>query len=283
MRLYVEEIMKNRLNINGSEAVLFGVLLSLCTGCSATLDKASVQATEGAPESSTTATVSIPRNPSLPTFVVAIEPFIFSQTFAANENAVQINIRQGGETLAAKLTTALSNSGNLSVVDSGLSKSKAGMYVASLKRGEKGPYIVRATITEFNEVAEAESESSGGSLGWVGLVAGVAGAIAGKPALGYAGAGLAAANPTIENDVRSKKGVVAIDFRVVDGKSGRIVGAFKSSGTFKSASASSGFSLFGIGKSNHKFAESALGQAITVALNDAVRKITDVLITNKNV
>jgi curli biogenesis system outer membrane secretion channel CsgG len=71
--------------------------------------------------------------------------------------------------------------------------------------------------------------------------------------------------------------MVALDLRLVDGQTGRIVSAFKSNGTFSSASAESGFSLFGIGSQEHKFAQSVLGQAIRAALNDASLKINQAL------
>ncbi|MFN8392372.1 MAG: CsgG/HfaB family protein [Bdellovibrionota bacterium] len=249
-------------------------------GCGATLNKSSLQAESGATDSTKIELVKIPRNPALPTYVLAIEPFTFRETFSPDQNVTSITIRQGGESLASQLTTALANAGNISVVDSGLSKKKDGMYSAKLRKGEVGPYIVRATVTEFTEVAEASSESSGGSLGWLGVVAGVAGAVSGNRALGWTGAGVAAANPSYHNNSAEKKGMVTIDFRLVDGKTGRIVGAFKSSGTFKAASAASGFSLFGIGKTKQQFAQSVLGQAVTAAMNDAVTQINGTLTEN---
>ena len=254
-----------------------GAALLLAAGCTATLDKSSVKAKAGATESTETEVVSIPYDPAYPKYVVAVEPFVFSRTFAPNEHGMTINIRQGGEELAAKLTTALANSGNISVVDSGLRKSNSGTYSARLNKGEVGPFVIRATVTEFTENAEAESEKVGGSLGWAGAATGIAGAITGNDALTWTGAGVAAANPTLEQETASRTGMVAIDFRVVDGRTGRVTGAFKAAGNFTAASATSGFSLFGIGKQSHKFAQSALGQAVQMAVNDAVTKITSEL------
>lgn len=257
-------------------------MMILSTGCAATVDKASVQAQAGSPESTKVEVVSIPRNPNLPTFVVAVEPFVFSNTFAANEHGMSINIREGGEQLAAQLTTALANVGNIAVTDSGLRKNNDGTYATKMNKGEVGPFIVRATVTEFTENAEISDTKTGGSLGWLGIIGGVAGAVSGKSGLGWAGAGLAAANPTYENDQHNRKGMVAIDFRVVDGRTSRIVGAFKASGTFASASNTVGVSLFGIGQENHKFAQSVIGQAVRVALNDAVEKINNSLSGHSN-
>lgn len=249
----------------------------IISGC-ASIDKSSLKAQAGSPESTQVEQVVIPRDPSRPTYVVAIEPFVFSPTFAKNENAVSINIYRGGEELAAKLTTALSNSGNISVLDSyGLKKNNDGTYRAKLSKGEVGPFVVRATVTEFTEVAEVNSEKKGVSLGWLGAVAGIAGAVSGNSGLGWTGAGVAAANPTIKSDKREKKGMVAIDLRIVDGRTSRVVGALNVQGTFASASATNGISIFGVGKETHQFAQSVLGQAVQVALNDAVKKITNLL------
>ena len=253
------------------------LLIATTTGCGVSLDSSSVAAQAGAPDSAKAEVVKIPYDKSLPTFVLAVEPFVFTQTPEEGANFTQITIRRGGEDLAAKFTTALANVGNFSVIDSGLKKSKNGVYSARLKKGEKGPYIVRATVTEFTEVAQASSKSRGGSLGWLGVVAGVAGAVSGKSGLAWSGAGLAAANPTYNNSSAEREGMVGIDFRIVDGSSGRVVSAFKSTGTFKSASASTGISLFGIGGTDQKFAQSVLGQAVTVALNDAVKQLNEAL------
>jgi curli biogenesis system outer membrane secretion channel CsgG len=259
--------------------LLLAVLTSFAVGCTATLDKTSVQAREGAPESTQTEVVSIPYNAGLPTYVVAVEPFIFSRTLTEGKNEANLTIQQGGESLAAKLTTALANVGNFSVVDSdGLTKKVGGKYSTHLGKGEVGPFIIKATVTEYTEAAEASHEQSGASLGWLGLIAGVVGAVADKPGLMWTGAGVAAANPSYNNENAEKKGMVTIDFRVLDGRNSRIVGAFKASGTFSSASAKKGFSLFGIGTESSKFAQSVLGQAVRVALNDAVKKISDSIV-----
>lgn len=251
-----------------------GGLVAISTiGCGAALNHADLQAQAGAPLSTQSEAVRIPFDPGRPTFVLAIEPFVFHETLAQDAGSAEINIRRGGEELAAKFTTALANVGNFSIIDSGLSKSKNGAYIARLKKGEVGPYIVRATVSEFTEVAEASSSSRGGSLGFTGALLGIAGAVTRNSALGWTGVGLAAANPTYRQSNAEQKGMVGIDFRIVDGRSGRVVAAFKSTGTFKSAAASKGVSLFGIGGQETKFAQSVVGQALTVALNDAVRQL----------
>lgn len=249
------------------------ILLSVqLAACSVQLDKSKSVAEEGSPESTQIEVVKIPFDNALPSYVLAVEPFVFRETLAANSNTSEITFRSGGEQLAAKLTTALANVGNFSVMDSGLSKASDGRYTAKLRQGEIGPFILKATVTEFVENAEGSDRNRGASLGWTGIIAGIVGALTGSRALLYGGAGVAASNPTYKSSQSERQGMVGIDFRIVDGSSGRVVGAFKSTGTFKSQAAESGISLFGIGGSERKFAKSALGQAMTAALNDAVKQ-----------
>ena len=176
-----------------------------------------------------------------------------------------------GDKMAAQLTTALSHVKNFVLYD----KSTAGKI--TLHKGEKGPYLVRATLTEFNETADASAESTGVHLGGVGAVMGIAGAVAGNRALGWTGAGLAAANPGYDNNRAAKRGMVAFDVQIIEKSSGRIIDSFDASGTFKSESASSGISLFGISNQKAAFASSAIGQALRVAMNDAVQKASNAL------
>lgn len=219
------------------------ILLSLIgiTGCSVQLDKSRAKAESGAPESTQIEVVKIPYNSEMPTIVFAVEPFIFQETLQQGQNISRIQFMQGGEQIAAKFTTGLASVDNFSVIDSGLVKDPSGMYKAKLLPGEIGPFIVRATITEFTENAESSDRKRGG--------------------LGYSGR------------QAEKQGMVAIDFRVVDGSTGRVFQGFKSEGTFKSASNEARMNFFGIGGGEKKFAQSVLGQAVTAAINDAIVKI----------
>jgi len=138
-----------------------------------------------------------------------------------------------------------------------------------VKRGEIGPFVIRGSVTEFNEVAEATGSSVGGSLGAVGVVLGVAGAIVGNTPAAATGAGVAVASPTLEKTVARRTGSVAMDLKIVNPTGGRILGAVTANGSFTSESAASGFSLFGIGKASNAFAASARGQANRAAMNSA--------------
>lgn len=247
---------------------IFGALsiAALTSGCAQ--PQMNVQAESGRPHSAEVPMVSISYNPDKPRYVFIVQPFESSSNVISytQGEAGQVPI---GDKMAAQLVTALSRVGNFVLYDY---KSAAKI---KLRKGEVGPYLVKATLTEFNENAEAASEDNGFSLGGVGAVMGIAGAVADKPGLMWTGAGLAAANPGIESKSSMKKGMVAFDLQISEKNSGRIISSFEASGTFKAQSNVNGYTLFGYGNRKAQFASSALGQALRVAMNDAAQKTYD--------
>jgi curli biogenesis system outer membrane secretion channel CsgG len=135
--------------------------------------------------------------------------------------------------------------------------------------------LVRGSVTEFNEIAEATGSSTGGSAGALGAALGVAGAIAGNREAAIAGTALGIANPTYEKTVARRTGSVAMDLKILDPSNGRVEGTVVANGSFTSESAASGFSMFGFGKASNAFAASALGQANRAAMNSATQQIVD--------
>lgn len=271
---------------HGTMIRLFGgaAAAALLTGCTtASLDRSQAQADEGAPEVAEIEPISIAYDANYPTYVVAIEPFKYAASGTTSGGDYREAIghqsrRDVGPGMSAQLLTALARSGNIQVIEyDSLRKKPDGSYTANLEEGEVGPFIIRGTVTEFNETADASGEEKGMKLGRMGAVMGIAGAVTGNRGLTYGGAGVAAADPTIENKKMRRQGMVGIDMRIVNAGSGRIVGGLTSKGTFTTMSATAGASVFGIGKSTEEFAASALGQATRAAMNDAVRKSTDLL------
>jgi hypothetical protein len=165
----------------------------------------------------------------------------------------------------AQLLSALGNSGNIVVIDYDHYLKNANSPSKMLRPGEVGPFVIKGTATEFSEVAEANNERQGGSLGWAGTV------------LGIAGAAVSAANPTWENTKPRRTGAVGLDLQIVEPDSGWILGTIISHGSFTAESASSGVSVFGIGGGESAFAASALGQATRAAMNDTVKQLSDQL------
>ena len=279
----------------------------LTSACTATVDKQSVKATQTAPESTQVDVVRVPYDPSLPYYVVTVEPFTFDADGSAGGSAPPVPGRrygwgpwgwgllpegpqaraynpppQGasgnmGPAIASQLVTALSNAGNVRIIDYDYyveNRSKPGNLVKKSAH-EVGPFVIRGSVTEFNEIAEAAGSSVGGSLGAMGVALGVAGAIAGNRPAAYTGAGVAAANPTFENTKARRTGSVAMDIKIVSPGNGRLVGSVVANGSFTSETAVNGFSVFGVGKASNAFAASALGQANRAAMNSATTQIVD--------
>jgi curli biogenesis system outer membrane secretion channel CsgG len=288
----------------------FIACVMFASGCGTpTVDRSAAQAKAETPEAAKVEAISLPPEPGLPTFVVAILPFDESASgvtsgggatpTAPSALGTPVGIFTGGlegggvntsfpqapasvgpigKGIAAQLRTALARWGNISIVDpAALTRQQDGTYTCKMNDRELGPFIISGTVTEFNETADMTQKKKGGSLGGVGALVGIGGALAGSPGAAYTGTGIAAANPTFQNEKMKRTGTVGMDLQVMDGRSARVVGAFNCSGRFTSVSAVSGASLFGIGGGGADFAASALGQATRAAMNDALKQTADVL------
>jgi curli biogenesis system outer membrane secretion channel CsgG len=284
------------------------VLAGLLTACeTATVNKQGVRATSQAPDSTQVDVARIPYDPSLPYYVVAVEPFTFDADGAPSGSTPQTpGQRYGwgpfgwgllpegpkaeaynpptqgasmeiGTSIANQLVTALGNAGNIRIVeyDYFLRNKSRPASLAKRSAGEVGPFLIRGSVTEFNEIAEASGSSTGGSLGGLGAALGVAGAIAGNKPAAITGASLAVANPTYEKTTARRTGSVAMDLKIVDPGNGRVVGTAVANGSFTSESSANGFSMFGFGKASNAFAASALGQANRAAMNSATQQISE--------
>jgi curli biogenesis system outer membrane secretion channel CsgG len=271
----------------------------------ATVDKRSVRATSQAPDSTQVDLVRVPYDPKLPYYVVIVEPFTFDADGSPAADAPRTPGRrygwgpwgwgllpegpraeaynpppqgasgQMGNAIANQLVTALGNAGNIRIIDYDYYTSHRGKPLVRKGEREVGPFLIRGSVTEFNEIAEASGSSTGGSAGGLGAALGIAGAIAGNREAAIAGGALAVANPTYEKTVARRTGSVAMDLKIVDPSSGRISGTVVANGSFTSESAASGFSLFGFGKASNAFAASALGQANRAAMNSATAQVCE--------
>src|SRR5713101_3232339 len=212
--------------------LLLGVV-ALAAGCTATVDKQSVKATQNAPESTQVDMVRIPYDPSLPYYVVTVEPLGFDAGGGGGGSAPPVPGRrygwgpwgwgllpegpqarpynpppqgaQGniGSAIASQLVTALSNAGNVRIIDYDYyleNKNRPGNLVKKSQR-EVGPFVIRGSVTEFNEIAEATGSSTGGSLGGLGAALGIAGAIAGNT---FAASALGQANRAAMNSATTQ-------------------------------------------------------------------------------
>jgi curli biogenesis system outer membrane secretion channel CsgG len=291
--------------------LMFLACALLVAACApATVNQQSVRATDQAPVATQVDVVRIPYNPNYPYYVLTVEPFDIAtdgvpsgpppqtpgvvrygfgpwgwgllptgpeaEAYNPNPQGISGNIGPG---VAAQLTTALSNVGNIRLIDWDYYQQHRGSpaKLVNRKANEVGPFVVRGVVTEFNEVAEATGSTTGGSLGALGAALAIGGAIAGNRPATYTGAGLALANPGYQNTVARRTGSVGMDLKIVDPSNGRLVGSVLANGSFTSESAANGFSLFGFGKASNAFAASALGQANRAAMNSATTQIAQKL------
>ena len=279
--------------------------VSLLAACATTVDKSSVKANEGAPVSAQVEIVRIPYDASLPKYIVTVEPL---KVGAEGQPGAPVPSARGGRHgwgpwgfgwwgsqpnpaayappaaglsdrvsagIAAQLISAFGNAGNIVVLDHQHYLENRGNLSALRGGGELGPFVIKGTVTEFNEVAEAGEKSKGVSLGWAGTVLGIVGGLAGVPAAGYTGAAISAADPTYKDTRMRRTGSVGMDLQIVDPQTGRILGSGVAAGKFTAETATSGISVFGVGGGESAFASSALGQATRAAANDAVRQLTE--------
>ncbi|MDG2305327.1 MAG: CsgG/HfaB family protein [Candidatus Binatia bacterium] len=282
--------------------VMAAFFLAPLGGCTrARVDAAGVQAEPYAPEAAEVPLVRVPYDPRFPRFVVAVEPFALQADSAVAGPPVQSIVygpgswgvlphgprpigwtppRQQlsahvGESVQTQLVSALSNVGNLIVIDYDYYWQNRDRIDRLVGKGEAGPYLLRGAVTEFNEISESDESGTGSSLGLIGVALGIAGAIAGNSPAAYTGLGLAVANPGYQESVARRTGQVGVDLNIVDARNGRIVGTAVANGSFTSENATSGFSLFGFGSASTAVAESALAQATRAAMNSATVQIVD--------
>ncbi len=253
-----------------------------CQGPS--LNRSDAKAGAGAPEVAEVEIKEIPYDENYPIYVVYVEDLEYGAsgtTSGGAEHSWEGPNRQVGAGMSAQLGTALDNCGNIVLIEKeALRKGADGTYSCKLEKGEVGPFIIKGTVTEFSETADLSEKKKGGSFGFVGVIASLVGIFTDNNACVYGGAGVAAANPTFEKKEMKRSGMVAMDLKIIKGSNNRRAGSFKCAGTFTTMSASSGMSLFGIGKGGNEFAASALGQATRAAMNDAIEQVTKKLKKN---
>lgn len=285
--------------LNLSLVLLFPLLL---TGCASVNHKA-VKADATLPESTTVEVATVEYDDSYPEFLVSVSPVTFSTPPAdivvtvednsepeidsesdsaiitsEDETVVIENSAAGKEEVLAQLITALSNSGNISLVDySTIKWRKDGTTRMALAENERGPYLVRATVTEYGERVEENTEGIDSEFGWLGALLSAGGAASGKDGLFWAGLGIALANPTIVDLKNVKIGAVTLDVALIEGRTGRVVESFPVSGTFKSMVLRQGGGISILNEEHVESAKSAVGQAVRVASNEAMLRITEIL------
>jgi hypothetical protein len=254
--------------------ILGTAILLLAPISCAHVDRVGVQARSGAPVSARVTEISIPLDPDAPRFIIAVEPVtlqgsvrnqvsttrttggVHGSSFDVNGDVTisqetsssQTSVAPNANQIATQFVSALSAIENFSVVTpDALVKNSSGQYVLRgriAEPGEKGPYLIRAMITEY----EAASESAQSDT-----------------------------NVLIYNSDESlTRGMVAIDVQVIEGRTNRVTTAFPVQATFAAQSSKSGTGLVQI-YSEREQAKSVLDQALRKAVNDAATRVWQTL------
>ncbi len=273
--------MKNIFNKISLSVIIFSL-----SCCSSIITKEDLQADNVTPASAIVKELEIPSNPQLPKYVLAIEPFrtanntnittsIDGSYYCKTANCrTTTAINNYGNNVSSQLETALSKVGNIALLDySSLKINSQGKYLTKINKNERGLFLIRGNLTELSENIEANSKDNSVSLGWLGLVGGIVGALTDNPGLAYTGAGIFGANPNYKSEKKHRKGMVAFDIQIIDTRDMRIISSKRVNGTYASESTINGFGIFGYSNSNNDFAQSVLGQAMRIAMNEAVEKI----------
>lgn len=291
--------------------LLAGLAFSACETTSKPLiDRSEAKATSEAPVSAQVEKLTIARDASRPTYVVAVEPFEYSASgqvsgggqgvpagayqldgnavLSASEDKSQVRMTWGseigpaiGKGIAAQLMSAFSGWGNIAIVEMDVVRRNAeGGYTCKLQPGEIGPFVIKGTVTEFAETADASGKQKGVDTRGLGLATGIIGLLAGNRDLAAGGGAVAILGPQFRDAKMKRTGMVGMDLRIIDGRVARIVpgGSFSCQGSFTTLSAASGVGFLGISSAQGESAASSLGNATRAAMNDALQKTHDTLI-----
>lgn len=255
-------------------SIAAAVMMFFANGCvgnvSAYVDREEAQATAKRPVSTEVEAIGIPPNPSLPTWVVVVEPFVMGASGVTSGSKTGSSITNPGEQIgpgvAAQLVTSLRKVGNLAVVDYDIYQRNPDKVAGSLQVGEQGPFLVKGTVTEFSEMADTsiKGKSTGPNI----------------PSLfiPYVG-GLVSYGIGTKTESEAKHvGMVGLDIQIVDPAAGRLIASLTAEGSFTSVSVTKSRTQWGGTKSNTESASSALGQAQRIALNKAVTQIHNELV-----
>ncbi|MEK7610369.1 MAG: CsgG/HfaB family protein [Patescibacteria group bacterium] len=248
--------------------IMVMVAVVLMGGCANKVDfrppeRAAAQAVADRPIATEVVPISIPHDDTKPMWVVVVEPFDMGASGVTSGNAPEtINPgEQIGRGVSAQLATALRRVGNISVMDQNIYERRVAAGTFRLGDNERGPYIIKGTVTEFGETNDQSGQgySTGPNVPamFIPYVGGI---------VSY-GIGTEASAET------ERRGMVAFDLQIIEPETGRLLTSFVSEGTFVSVAKSTRQTKWGNTTTKSDAAASAIGQAQRVALNKAVTQI----------
>ena len=248
---------------------------SMLVGCGdaqASVDRAEAEAQATRPAATEVVAVSIPHDPSLPTWLVVVEPFIMAASgvtsgVAMTGSSVVNPGEQIGPGVSAQLISALRQVGNVVVID--YTSYRQNQNADNQREGEVGPFLVKGTVTEFSETSDISShgESRGPNIG-LSMVP-------------YVGGILAYGHGTKASSETKRTGMVGFDVQIIDPLTGRLITSFRSEGSFTSIGAMVTRTRWGKTTTSTEYGASAIGQAQRIALNQTVTQIHQTLAAHR--
>jgi hypothetical protein len=170
--------------------------------------------------------------------------------------------------ISAQLLSTLSRVGNITVVDYEAYRSNPDRF--------KRIYVIKGTVTEFSETAEAQDQKKSFSTLPGGMVASDIGSAVGSLWMKTVGRIATHSNVASQETATNRKGMVGLDIQIME-PGGVILSSFPCQGTFVTQSATKANTIMGVGMSSSAYQASAIGQAQRAALNDAAKQIFSAL------
>ncbi|MDX8395065.1 MAG: CsgG/HfaB family protein [Mariprofundaceae bacterium] len=208
----------------------------------------------------------IPFDPNIPVKRILVSSF----KVAVPELPSGIRVEKG---LEAQLFTVLSKCRNFVVIDrdalvdlqSELQLGNAGITSSgtSLRAGKLlgAQVVIRGVVTEFSEHARGKKSGTSINLGQL------------ANAFGAGNSGLAMASPTLRSGKETITGVVGMDIRLTDVETGAVLDSVSVRGELTRKKSRSAFGIAGITSMSEEFEHTVIGQAMRLAIQDAVVKI----------
>ena len=166
---------------------------------------------------------------------------------------------------SAQLITSLRKVGNLVVADWNTYQRDPDKIINGLRPGERGPFIIRGTVTEFSETADTSAKGKSTGPNVLSMF------------IPFVGGLVSYGIGTKAESEATHVGMVGLDIPIVDPATGLVMTSLTAEGSFTSVSVTKSRTQFGGTKSNTESASSAIGQAQRIAINKTIAQIHSTL------
>lgn len=214
----------------------------------------------------------VPFDPGSPRYLLALDPLSFKNGITTVDPNLPSHChpyRGPVHIVQAALQQSVLSIKNFSLIDFGAGRSVPDLRYFKPETGERGPYLLRVKISEYNDrVERSESglrqfdiKSDDSTLEALGKF--------GASLPGFWFNTLTGLPSSYEKQVQH--GVVALDFELIDPMTSRVLVSIPSQGTFSSANLSVGSSSSGLHLEQQM--QSALEAALRIAIAEGLRRL----------